>query len=114
MNKKEVFKDRLDSLMKQRNKNLKDISNATGIPYTTLYSSYIGRSFPKAEVLVKLTRYFNVPVDYFMEEAMQEFTLKELIPQSTNQLSDWQFLKAFHEAPENVQKAILALLGMNE
>lgn len=112
------FADKLDLILKKKGKTLKDVERYTGIPYTTLYSAKERGTTPKAEYIVKLAKYFNVPVEYFLDD-QEDIDMQALIPEvitintsrKHESMSDWQFLKKYHEAPANVQKAILALLG---
>lgn len=44
-----------------------DVANATGIPASTFSDWKKGRSEPKIEKLVKIAKFFEVPLSYFVE-----------------------------------------------
>lgn len=48
------------------------LSKETKIPYTCLVDWKQGRSKPKADKLLKLANYFNVPIEFFLEEEGDE------------------------------------------
>lgn len=43
------------------------VSKETGIPQSVLHSWKIGRSKPKMDKIQKLAKYFNVPIEHFLE-----------------------------------------------
>ena len=45
-----------------------DVAKATGITKSTFSDWKSGRSVPKADKLLSLAKYFDVPVEYFLEE----------------------------------------------
>lgn len=45
-----------------------EVSEKTGIPQSTFSDWKSGRSKPKAEKLLKLAKYFEVPIEYFLTE----------------------------------------------
>lgn len=45
-----------------------EVANKTGIVQSTFSDWKIGRSKPKVEKLMKLAKYFGVPIEYFLEE----------------------------------------------
>lgn len=44
------------------------VSKDTGIPQSTLTDWKTGRSKPKTDKLVILSKYFNVPLEFFVED----------------------------------------------
>ena len=44
------------------------VSRETGIPKSTFSEWKAGRSKPKLEKLQKLAKYFNVPIEHFVDE----------------------------------------------
>lgn len=51
--------------MNQKKTTIYRVSKDTGIPSTVLYDWKRGRSEPKLDKLLKLAKYFDVPVEYF-------------------------------------------------
>ena len=43
------------------------VSKATGIARSTLSEINAGKYIPKADKLLKLAEYFNVPIEYFLK-----------------------------------------------
>lgn len=64
-----TFLDKLDALMHERNINKKNLSEDTGIPYTTIDSFY-KKSYDNIKLsnLKKLSDYFGVTLDYLVRE----------------------------------------------
>ncbi len=64
------MKEKLLELMEKKEIRVPEVSEATGIPTTTLYSfindTRKGRGL-NAETLMKLSKFFEVPMEYFME-----------------------------------------------
>lgn len=48
------------------------VSKDTGIPYATLSDWKNGKSKPKVDKLITLSKYFKVPISYFYEEEMNK------------------------------------------
>lgn len=59
--------ERYEALAEERGVSSYEVAKATGISSSTLYDWKAGRSKPKADKLIKLAEYFNVPVTYFLE-----------------------------------------------
>ncbi len=61
------FKEHFESLLKQEGiKNLKDFSELSDIPYSTLNSSMNRNSIPGIDTLEKIAGYFGVTIDYLL------------------------------------------------
>ncbi len=59
------FKERFEGLLNQEGiKNLKDFSNLSGIPYSTLTNSINREAMPKLDTLEKIADFFGVTIDY--------------------------------------------------
>ena len=54
-----------EKLMNQKKTTIYRVSKDTGITSTVLYDWKRGRSEPKLDKLLKLAKYFDVPVEYF-------------------------------------------------
>lgn len=54
-------------LLEETNKTIYRVSADTGISTTTLYDWRDGRSKPKVDKLTTLSKYFGVPIEYFLE-----------------------------------------------
>ena len=60
-------------LLEETHKTIYRVSADTGIATTTLYDWRDGRSKPKVDKLVVLSKYFDVPIEYFLEQEVKEF-----------------------------------------
>ena len=60
-----MFK-KFEKLLKKRKTTIYRVAKDTGIPFSALYDWKHGRSKPKVDKLVKLAKYFDVPVEYFL------------------------------------------------
>lgn len=56
-------------LLDKNNKTAYAVSKETGIAQSVLSDWKTGRSKPKFDKLIVLAKYFNVPVEYFADEA---------------------------------------------
>lgn len=54
-------------LLAKNNKTAYQVSKDTGIAQSVLSDWKTGRSKPKIDKLLILARYFNVPIEYFLE-----------------------------------------------
>ena len=55
-------------LLEEKNCRNIDVSKATGIPPSTFSDWKKGKSSPKVDKLKKIANYFNVPIEYFLED----------------------------------------------
>jgi len=61
--------DKLDKLMNEANINKVDLSGLTGIPYMTIVNFYKkGTDNIKLSTLRKLSKHFNVTLDYIVDD----------------------------------------------
>ena len=59
---------KFEALLNEKGITCYKVSKETGISTATLSDWKSGRSKPKAEKLLILSKYFGVPMEYFMEE----------------------------------------------
>lgn len=65
--------DKLDLLMSEKGINKVELSNQSGIPYTTIVNFYAkGTDNAKLSTLLKLSRYFKVTIDYIADDEVEE------------------------------------------
>ena len=57
---------KFEKLLKKHKTTIHRVAVGTGIPPTVLYDWKNGRSNPKLDKLLKLAKYFDVPVEYFL------------------------------------------------
>lgn len=83
---------RFFELIKERKITAKQVSDATGIPQTTIANWRKGVRNPKHEAIVTIASYLNVPVKYLMgsETDEEEDTIDLKIQAEVKQLSDQQ------------------------
>lgn len=68
-----TFLDKLDTLMSEKGINKSVLSKESGIPYTTIDGIYKkGYENIKLSTIKKISKYFNVSIDYLMEETSQK------------------------------------------
>lgn len=60
--------EKFEKLVKDKETTIYRVSKDTGIPPTTLYEWGYGRCTPKVDKLLILAKYFDVPLEYFLEE----------------------------------------------
>ena len=60
--------DKIQKLLDERGLTSYQLSQATGIAPSSLSDWKSGRSKPKLDKLLKLSKYFSVPLEYFVEE----------------------------------------------
>lgn len=67
---KEVTKlyKKYSDLLKKHNKTNYSVSKDTGIAQSVLSDWKLGKSNIKVDKLITLSKYFNVPITYFLEE----------------------------------------------
>lgn len=61
--------EKFEKLLVERGVTAFQVSKDTGIATSTLSEWKSGRSRPKMDKIVILSRYFKVPIEYFIEEA---------------------------------------------
>lgn len=63
---------RLEVLLRSRNITAYRVSKDTGIGQSTFSDWKSGRSRPKLDKLAKIANYFNVSLEYFVKEGVEE------------------------------------------
>lgn len=63
----ELFQDAFSKLLEERQTNVFKVSKEVKIPVTTMYDWLNGRTKPKFESVIKLSKHFDVPLEYFNE-----------------------------------------------
>lgn len=66
INYKKIFADRLKDLIDENNLNNQKLSDATGIPRTSISNWINGRRTIQIDALVKIALYFKVSTDYLL------------------------------------------------
>lgn len=107
--------EKLDYLMGHMGLNKHSLSENSGIPYSTISNFYkLGCDNMKISTLIKLSDYFNVPIDYLVSDQFN--TPKEyyhyLISQQNASSFDAVLLSAFHAADPGTQAAVRKLLDI--
>lgn len=60
--------EKYEALKAERNLTDADVVRETGVASSTLSDWKAGRYKPKADKLLKLAKFFDVPLEYFLEE----------------------------------------------
>lgn len=60
--------EKIEQLLNENNMSAYKLSKETGIPQTCLADYKKGRANPKIDKLKIMANYFNVPIEYFLEE----------------------------------------------
>lgn len=63
---KNIFRERLSKLMTEHNINQLGLAKELGVTQSTLSRNINGIHRPKAEIIEKIAKYFNVSVDYLL------------------------------------------------
>lgn len=58
--------ERLQKLLDDNKTNLHQLAVQTGIPYSCLADWKAGKSKPKVDKLSKISKFFNISIDYFL------------------------------------------------
>ncbi len=62
----QIFIERLNDLMTEKNLNMKTLSVEISVPRSTINSWNLKERLPSAECLYALAEYFNVSIDYLL------------------------------------------------
>lgn len=81
---------RFFEIIKERKITAKQVSDATGIPQTSIANWRKGVRNPKYESIVAIANYLNVPVEYLTGSDQDENALDMKIQSQVSQLSDEQ------------------------
>lgn len=60
--------EKFESLLAEKNVTAYQVSKATGIGQSTFTDWKTGRSKPGVEKLHRISKFFNVPIEYFLED----------------------------------------------
>ena len=63
-----MLREKLKRLMEEKNLNVNQLAIAIDTPYSTVSDWIKGLTKPKTDKLLKLAKYFNVPIEYFLKE----------------------------------------------
>lgn len=111
-----MFSVRLKELRKNSNLSQADLSNILNLKTKQTISDYEnGRSEPNIEILIKISRFFNVPVDYILglsdfknsTDYMMFETKKEAVEKIDPHTKDFlaNFIQSFYSLAENLSKS---------
>lgn len=106
--------EKLETLLKEKNRNANDISTATGIPASTIYS-IIRRNNSKVDlaVLQVIARELGVTLEYFTDS--KEETYGHYMDSETAQYAQEMFerpeMRTLFSTARNVKKEDLALIN---
>lgn len=110
------FIEKLDELLKENKMNKNILSRETGIPYTTIDSFYKkGADNIKLSNLKKLAEYFNVSLDYLVDDNNAEkhignhinnesYYIKEDAAEYAQEIASNKELRMLFDASRNVSK----------
>ncbi|MBQ8749745.1 MAG: helix-turn-helix transcriptional regulator [Clostridia bacterium] len=56
----------LKLLQKESGKTIKEVASELGLPFSTYNNYLLGTREPSIEILIKLSNYFNVSIDYLV------------------------------------------------
>lgn len=88
----------LDKLLKKHGLNKAQFARESGIPYTTIDGFYKrGMENIRFSTLKKITEFFDIPMDYFVqeEEAFLPLMLNDIIPQLHDNIDLQHFIVRF-------------------
>lgn len=60
--------EKFEKLLNERKTTIYRVYTDTGLPKATLYEWKSGKCTPKVDKLLILAKYFDVPLEYFLEE----------------------------------------------
>lgn len=126
-----TFLEKLDYLKGREKLNNNTLSQKTGIPYTTIDSFYKkGYKNMKFETLEKLSRFFNVSLDYLMNDDITDEKYGINSDEVNNVFKYLQYesgertvrldsievrlIDAFREASDNARASALMILGLSQ
>ncbi|MGM9969831.1 MAG: helix-turn-helix domain-containing protein [Anaeroplasma sp.] len=101
---KNIFKERLNKLMTEHNINQLGLAKELGITQSTLSRNINGVHRPKAEIIEKIAKYFNVSVDYLLGNTdSRSVIIQATTPPSTTIQSN-ETLIALHNQTESLSE----------
>ena len=106
--------EQLDKLLKERGLNKAQFAKESGIPYTTVDGLYKrGMSNIRFSTLRKIVDFFNVEMDYFVqeEEALPPLVIEDIIPLLRDDLELQHFMVRFvRKLTKEQQKSIMNMV----
>ena len=86
---------------------MKDVANALNMPYTTYINYEKGYREPHSEVLIQIAKFFNVTVDYLINNPIQHTEKSDPIVLTPTQK---EFIELLDAIPEDKQQMLLQML----
>lgn len=116
-----MFDERLKQLREEKGKNMRQVANELGIPYTTYVSYEKNEREPNSEMLIKIAIYFDCSVDYLIGISNSKELIEPYILENTKKAppDQWESLKAElmqlpDSAIDDLYKYIKYLLWLEE
>lgn len=94
----EFLLEQLDKLLKEKDLNKAQFARKSGIPYTTIDGFYKrGMENIRFSTLKKITEFFDVPMEYFIQEekAFPPLIIEDIIPQLRDDIDLQNFMVRF-------------------
>ena len=91
------FSTNLKKLIEQRRLKLTTISEATGIPMSTLSEWTAGREPKISDSLIKLCEHLGLTLDELVRSPTTTKNIEKVIAQTTVQIEDTQYRVSFHK-----------------
>lgn len=104
MDNKNVFSCNLRRYMALHGKTRREICEALGFSYYTFSDWANGKKYPRMDKVEMLANYFGIQKSDLIEEKEQATSKSDLSKE------DRELLERFHDLPENLQSAILAIM----
>lgn len=98
------FKDRLKEIRTQRGITQRELGRAIGVSHASVAMYETGKRTPEVETLEAICDFFNVSMDYM--RGKENLSLRLL--NGTEMI----IIDRYRQAPENIQRAICQLLGV--
>lgn len=103
--------DRLNLLQQQSGMNKKEVAKATGISLNAFTAWNKGDTKPGLKPLIKISKYFNVSLDWlvFGDDAPNN-DLENIIKLDFSSQTEKELIDKFRKLPDNYQKNVLAYI----
>ena len=86
---------------------MKDVANALNMPYTTYINYEKGYREPHSEVLIQIAKFFNVTVDYLINNPVQHTKKSDPVVLTPTQK---EFIELLDAIPEDKQQMLLQMI----
>lgn len=73
-----TLSDKIDACIKASGLDRTNFASKIGIPESTIRNWKRNNSIPAADILFKISKYFNVPMEYFLDESENPLSDKEI------------------------------------